>query len=112
MQPLNPAQLGPQSGAISIANTVAMATVLKCARPLPRLSFGILILNPINATPMNTRRQCGLHFVAVGVHKDSNPFLPNTREGMDSVYLQLRIRAAYLLAWFWSTCRAKRFPPG
>ena len=92
MQPLNPAQLAPQSGAISIANTVAMATMLTCARPLPRVGFGILVLNTINATPMNTRRQCGLHLGAVGVRKDSNPFLPNTREGMGSLYLPLSIR--------------------
>jgi hypothetical protein len=92
MQPLNPAQLDPQSGAISIANTVAMATVLTCARPLPRVSFGILILNTINATPMHTRRQCGLHLDAVEMRKNSDPFLPNTREGMGSLDLPLCIR--------------------
>jgi hypothetical protein len=44
MQPLNPAQLDPQSGAMSIANTVATAMVLTCHRALLCVRFGILTL--------------------------------------------------------------------
>jgi hypothetical protein len=61
---------------------------------------------------MNTRRQCALHFVAVGVHKDSNPFLPPTREGMDSVYLQFCLRARLFAGLVLLDLQSEALPAG
>ena len=44
-QPYKPAQLDPQIGAMSIANTVAIAMELTYARLVLSVSFGVLILN-------------------------------------------------------------------
>jgi hypothetical protein len=50
----------------------------------------------INATPMNTRRQCGLHFDAIRGAQERQPIPPQWRERMGSLYFQLCIRARLL----------------
>jgi hypothetical protein len=65
-----------------------------------------------NATLMNTWRQCGLHFARYGVRKDSNPFLPNTRERMGSFYFQLCIRARLLAGLVLVDLQSQALPTG